>query len=578
MKKTLVIVVLLSAFWFDLCAQDICGTPAITSFENVKKLFSHQKRTANSTYALRLYFHVIRSSSGTGGVSSSNVSNAYNRLNYDFNDHGIFFFWDENIDYIDNNTYYDSIPDTKIFNVNSHSNGIDIYLFPAFPNYSHSFSGLANGIGMNSEYLVVGNFNGTPACMTSTISHEMGHVLNLWHTHHGTFNEGGNDNPCPELVNGSNSSTCGDYVEDTPADPRLLGKVNDFCLYTGSETDANNQAYTPDVDLIMSYAPNSCRTRFSIKQGERMKDAIENLPHLMQVKYSGVISGPSLVCSPSAGPYTVNNLPDGFSVSWHFEPTYSTLDSLIHSDYPAQNQCTVSAGNGIEFSAVLQAIISFNGNNIATLSKAINTPYDFYGTFSQTPQPPNKHHYPTISETSFYDDYQFIVNPDCNIVIKSAKFRNMSISCSSSDVNVYKVDDETITFYIPYVPAVTHFTIYATSTNGCGNFSFLVSPTYLPLNILNDIVISQESQNLCIALPSLNDWVEKNENIQKSASSQTSKWYIKITNAITGQTVFSGNPSENNLIIDTSSWSSGVYVINFTIDNITTSKKINIKK
>ena len=66
MKRILIIVVLLSASWFNLFAQDLCGTPAITSIENVKKLFSPQRHTASTTYALRIYFHVIRSSSGTG--------------------------------------------------------------------------------------------------------------------------------------------------------------------------------------------------------------------------------------------------------------------------------------------------------------------------------------------------------------------------------------------------------------------------------------------------------------------------------------------------------------------------------
>ena len=53
------------------------------------------------------------------------------------------------------------------------------------------------------------------------ISHEMGHVLFLWHTHHGTYPEGGDPNQCMELVDGSNSTICGDYISDTPADPNI---------------------------------------------------------------------------------------------------------------------------------------------------------------------------------------------------------------------------------------------------------------------------------------------------------------------------------------------------------------------
>lgn len=314
MKRLFVTLAFLLAFVVKSFAQDLCGTPAITNIENVKKLNSPRNRISNSFYILKVYFHVISSSSGTGGVSTSDVTSAYSRLNSDFNSHGIYFSWDGMIDPIDNDTYYNNSPDTCIFSVNNHTNGIDIYLYPAFPNYNPQISGKAHGVGMNSEYLVVGNYNGIPTCTTSTISHEMGHVLNLWHTHHGTYNEGGNDNPCPELVNGSNSSTCGDYVEDTPADPRLSTLNVYNCVYTGYGTDANNQAYAPDVDLIMSYAPKSCRTRFSIKQGERMRESIANLSYLIQTQCQLSITGCSNVCSTET--YTIQNLPYGTTVVW----------------------------------------------------------------------------------------------------------------------------------------------------------------------------------------------------------------------------------------------------------------------
>ena len=55
---------------------------------------------------------------------------------------------------------------------------------------------------------------------TSTVAHEMGHCLGLYHTHNGT----GDNNGTPELVNGSNSSTAGDYITDTPAD-LIVGMV-----------------------------------------------------------------------------------------------------------------------------------------------------------------------------------------------------------------------------------------------------------------------------------------------------------------------------------------------------------------
>lgn len=69
MKKIIVTISLLVVFVFKLFAQDLCGTPSITNIENVKRLSSPQKRSANSNYILTVYFHVIRTSSGTGAYS-----------------------------------------------------------------------------------------------------------------------------------------------------------------------------------------------------------------------------------------------------------------------------------------------------------------------------------------------------------------------------------------------------------------------------------------------------------------------------------------------------------------------------
>ena len=112
--------------------------------------------------------------------------------------------------------------------------------------------------------------------------------MGLWHTHHGTYPEGGNDNPCPELVNGSNSAYCGDYVIDTPADPHIMFNVNSACTWLGSGFDANGQPYAPDTHNIMSYSSPSCMSYFSYMQGWRIKKALMNLPHLQALSKIGV--------------------------------------------------------------------------------------------------------------------------------------------------------------------------------------------------------------------------------------------------------------------------------------------------
>lgn len=212
----------------------------------------------------------------------------------DFNPHGIYFKWDGVIDYIDNGTYY-SNPGNYIFSVNNHMDGIDIYLYG-----DDSGGGIGGGIGAGSSSTdgpygpnlwVSGYFLDNvaliyPLVRSHIISHEMGHVLNLYHTHHGTVTENLPQDPlqCKEFVNGSNGHICGDYILDTPADPKMNYLVDLVtCDWLGSGMDANGDPYNPDELNIMSYTQPKCMDHFSILQVKRMKSSLLLLPYLQNV-------------------------------------------------------------------------------------------------------------------------------------------------------------------------------------------------------------------------------------------------------------------------------------------------------
>ncbi len=100
------------------------------------------------------------------------------------------------------------------------------------------------------------------------IAHEMGHFFNLLHTFTGSG---------AELVDGSNCTTAGDLVCDTPADPFVDGTpqsqwVDQNCVFIYALTDATGNYYNPDLGNIMSYY--ECGTcGFSWGQLKRMADA-----------------------------------------------------------------------------------------------------------------------------------------------------------------------------------------------------------------------------------------------------------------------------------------------------------------
>jgi hypothetical protein len=217
-------------------AQEICCTPSPAP---PAWLFNPQLRSAQSssgTYYLNVFVHIVRSSNGSG-LSSGIAAGMISQLNSDFADADIQFQL-AGTGYINNDAYHDTLVDTEfdaLFSTNPHTDAIDIYVLDTATNAPGA--GLAQSIP-SSAYFVQGlSYN------TSTLSHEMGHCLGLYHTHHGTAEVGNDPYACPELVNGTNSFTCGDYISDTPADPNRWRE--NTCQYIGTSTDANNQTYSP---------------------------------------------------------------------------------------------------------------------------------------------------------------------------------------------------------------------------------------------------------------------------------------------------------------------------------------------
>jgi len=233
-----------------------------TSYWIFNKGLRSSATTAN--YNLNVFVHIVRSSSGHGfgaEISSSIVS----LLNSSFASAGIQFKL-QGADFIDNSYYYNNINNggaERLFTVNTHGNAIDIYVLGR--STAWWYAGVANGIPAKS-LIIHGNYYNT-----STLAHEMGHCLGLYHTYHGTVKEGGDKRQCKEFVDGSNSTTCGDYISDTPADPY---KWSD-CSYVGTDLDEHGQRYAPDPSNYMSYAGKPCRIRFTNGQIKRMKQSID---------------------------------------------------------------------------------------------------------------------------------------------------------------------------------------------------------------------------------------------------------------------------------------------------------------
>ena len=120
--------------------------------------------------------------------------------------------------------------------------------------------------------------------LTNVLIHEMGHCLNLYHTHEtAKFGQ--------ELVDGSNCETAGDLVCDTPADPNLYLWWDDMagCVFPSGSVTVDGVTYFPDTKNTMSYTKPECMEHFTDGQVSRLMDALI---------YSDVLEDVMTCCNP----------------------------------------------------------------------------------------------------------------------------------------------------------------------------------------------------------------------------------------------------------------------------------------
>lgn len=230
----------------------------------------NEKLTSRGSTALSsvpVKAHIIRTTSGFGGLSTFQLDQAMAIMNTVYADAGLEFFLCEGINYIDDDNFYDyeTNEEGALTSVNNLDGVINIYFTNSVTSSSSggSLCGYAYFPG-GPETILMAN-----GCATngSTLSHEMGHFFALSHTH-GNSNTPGST---LELVDGSNCESTGDFICDTAADPQLgYSNVNDNCNYTGFAQDANTDFYQPDPSNLMSYSRKECRSIFSAQQLARI--------------------------------------------------------------------------------------------------------------------------------------------------------------------------------------------------------------------------------------------------------------------------------------------------------------------
>ncbi len=211
----------------------------------------------NRPYQIPLTIHIVRQNDGTGGFTLADLGVAMQDLNRLWLPVGMQFYQRGAVDYINNTTHF-NVPDNQqardnLRQVNPVADTINVY-----------FTNLTGLCGQSTfttdpiQGILIAN-SCAGAGSPSTLAHEIGHYFDLYHTH-----ETGFGTECP---NGSNCSSTGDLLCDTPADPGLNfdTDVTAACVWTGTSTPptgCGSTNYAPPTRNVMSYSRRTCRDTF----------------------------------------------------------------------------------------------------------------------------------------------------------------------------------------------------------------------------------------------------------------------------------------------------------------------------
>lgn len=209
--------------------------------------------------------HIVEQVAGASNIDLDRLYAELDAVNSIYTSAGIEFYFCGSPRAIQGRSIYTYSEAAELLNRSYHiPNTINIFYLDEIG--SHELNSFACGISTFP-------FNSTPehrfiimqkGCSTNgtTLAHEIGHFFGLLHTHETALGQ--------ELVDGSNCESAGDLICDTPADPNLAFTGLNGCSYQAPYTDRNGDLYQPDPANIMSYAPATCRRRFTVDQAMMM--------------------------------------------------------------------------------------------------------------------------------------------------------------------------------------------------------------------------------------------------------------------------------------------------------------------
>jgi hypothetical protein len=256
--------------------------------------------TDGRTLVVQVVFHLVQKTDGTGNITDDQVRSQIQVLNEDYdalaNTHGsmgnnasikfVLARFDPmgnpttGIERVTNNAYFSEGDastsamknalhwDTTRY-LNIYSSGLDASGLLGYATFPTESAGLAED-GVVLAYQSVGvNPAFTPYDLGASATHEVGHYFGLLHTFQTPLNSHSTqDTGC--TGNANTPYQQGDFISDTPRDASSHGGC------TPAPSDCGDAGKMVPIENYMEYTDDSCMTKFTVEQVNRMRCSIVN--------------------------------------------------------------------------------------------------------------------------------------------------------------------------------------------------------------------------------------------------------------------------------------------------------------
>ena len=334
------------------------------------------------------------------------------------------------------------------------------------------------------------------------------------------------------------------------------------------------------------------------------------LTQLKMIASQCVINGNTVLCGPNT--YSITSTPDTLRVTWNIDNPSFTIT-------PSDTICVVTYNDTLQYDhATLTAVLSCNGDSLATLSKRIvahGTNLVVEGWQDETitsngTSPENQFIIPDgeeIGEPFPDDEFQEEIDGDLEAIpidsifthnphshssgnttiqgtaniyggtwlqLTSTRFDGMDINFSGSIAPelFYRVSPTELRLLMPYMENTYDVDLMASSPGGCHDFALRFNVNLLPGNVYGDedLYIHFVGSHIGITLMCAEDIALENGQVQLPT------WTLGIVNAQTGQWVHNATIQGQATSVNTANWANGVYIIRAGYNHNIYTKKFTI--